>query len=367
MKARTAILAAACALGLACAAAGAEAPIEFSGVLTNEGHVKIALTSTATHVTRWVEPGEDFLGYTVTRYDPKEDAVFLKRSGQEIRLGLIPSKSPNPAATTAAAATPANQAAATEVTANAVRSNLRQFVAAARRFQAERGTNSVAFSDVVGPGKYIRELTPVAGENYSALTFSPDVTSVSVTTSNGTNVALDTTTGASPAVGVSVANVPPTAPSAAASTATTTPATATTSAPASNTASTTAPVTLPPSLPATTPQPPSETNTVATTPPTTPSTPSTSSTASSTTIGATNALPASTIGTPPSTATGFPPPTTPNAGDALAPTGTRYTTRPGETLGDVARANGMTVEQLQALNPGLNAGSLPSGQVVRIR
>src|ERR1043166_2988333 len=72
----------------------AESPVEFSGVMTAGGKTKIALTDTSTKTTTWVEPGQDFRGFSVTRYDPKEDAVFLKKGGHETRLALVASKTP---------------------------------------------------------------------------------------------------------------------------------------------------------------------------------------------------------------------------------------------------------------------------------
>lgn len=180
-------------LGLLVAAAplrAAEPTIQFTGVLTADGKTRLALTDKATATTQWVEPGEEFKGYAIARYDAEEEAVFVQKGGQEHRLPLA-SPQPRPAASAAAVAS----AAASEATQRAIRSNLRALAAAARQYQLERGTASVAFADLVGPGKFIGELKPIAGENYSTLNFSPDVTAISVTTSEGATVAIDFSTG----------------------------------------------------------------------------------------------------------------------------------------------------------------------------
>lgn len=164
----------------------AEPSIEFSGVLTAEGKTQVALTDTARKSTTWVKTGDEFNGYTVARYDAKEDAVFLKKGGQEIRLGLVTARTVEPQPTAAT-----RSAALAESTAAAIRANLRQLASAARQYQIASNATSVSFSDLVGPGKLIREIKPVAGENYSTLTFGSNVTGVSVTTATGATVGLD--------------------------------------------------------------------------------------------------------------------------------------------------------------------------------
>ena len=166
--------------GVTAAVRAADTPLEFSGVLTADGKTRIALTDPVTTVTQWVEPGEEFKGYTVARYDAKDEAVFVKRNGREFRIPLATAK------TATAAGSPATLA-----TTNAIRGNLRTLAAAARQYQLERRVTNVSFADLVGPGKFIGELKPVAGENYSTLSFGPDVTAVSVTTDGGVTVALE--------------------------------------------------------------------------------------------------------------------------------------------------------------------------------
>jgi LysM repeat protein len=74
-------------------ATAAEPAVEFSGVLTENGKARVALTDKATGFTRWVESGAEFNGYTVANYDAKEETVTVKKDGAEYRLPLVSSKS----------------------------------------------------------------------------------------------------------------------------------------------------------------------------------------------------------------------------------------------------------------------------------
>jgi hypothetical protein len=177
-------------LGLMMAAVlrGAESDIEFAGIITAEGKTRIALTDKTRKSTTWVEPGQQFNGYTVARYDEKEEAVYVTKGGKETRLGLIASKTTEARPVDPESATPPAQASAV---ATAIRSNLRQLAIAARQLQQARGVTTVGYNDLVGPDKLIKELKPVAGENYSTLNFGPNVTAVSVTTSGGAIVSFE--------------------------------------------------------------------------------------------------------------------------------------------------------------------------------
>src|SRR5688572_1635356 len=189
----------------------AEPGIVFSGVMTAGGKTRIALTDPEKNVTTWVQPGEQFKGYTIARYDEKDEAVFLKKGTQETRIGLVAAKTPDtPASTSTAETTAATQAAA----AAAIRSNLRQLATAARQYQLAHNVSTVGYNDLVGPGKPIKELKPVAGENYSTLNFGPNVTGVSVTTANGTTISMDVPSANTVSIGASAiadsANAPTT-------------------------------------------------------------------------------------------------------------------------------------------------------------
>lgn len=286
-------------LGLLMAASplcAAEPAIQFTGVLTADGKTRLALTDKATDTTHWVELGDEFKGYAIARYDSAEEAVFVRKSGLEHRLPLAsPQSRPVPSATVAA------RAGASEATQRAIRSNLRALAAAARQYQLERGTASVAFADLVGPGKFIGELKSIAGENYSTLNFSPDVTAISVTTTDGATVAIDLSTGLAqapkPVAPPPVATAPPPAP---------------VQPPAAS-----APVAVPAAAP-----------TVA------------------------------------STAPAAPEALTPTGREPVSPT---YQIQGGDTWQKIADATGVTVPELQRLNPTVNGGSLPAGQTIRIK
>jgi LysM repeat protein len=300
----------------------AETPVEFSGVMTTGGKTRLALTNTATKSTTWVEPGEQFNGYTVARYDAKEDAVFLKKDGRETRLGLVAAKTQeSPRPTLTAATTNADATA----TANAIRANLRQLVAAARQYQIERGVTSVGYSELVGPDKLIKELKPIAGENYSTLTFGPNVTGVSVTTATGSTIALDIPpTGATAAVAPIAAAQPAAAGASVASNPAPLPTTGATPAPAAPRAN---PVPVP--APIATPA---------------------------------EAAPA----------TAAVPTTLPAASDSSTPTGRQpaspsYTIQGGDTWQKISETTGVPVQRLKELNPAILEGSaLPSGQTIRV-
>jgi LysM repeat protein len=199
------------AVSVASLLGAAEPAIEFSGVLSANGKTRIALTDTATKTTTWVGPGSQFSGYTVERYDPKEEVVFLKKSGQELRLPMVSGKTRDGSATTA------GSEPTTDTITTAVRANLRLLASAARQYQMAHGTTSATYSDLVGPDKLIKELKPIAGENYSTLSFGPNVTGVNVTTANGAVVSLDlpptsaapASVGGAPASAVAIQSPPP--------------------------------------------------------------------------------------------------------------------------------------------------------------
>jgi LysM repeat protein len=298
-------------ISVASLVAAAEPGIEFSGVMTTGGKTQLALTNTATKTTTWVEPGEQFNGYTIARYDPKEDAVFIKKGGEETRLGLVVPKTTESRPTALSGATNLAATVDATATANAIRANLRQLASMARQYLIEHGTASVTYSDLVGPDKLIKELKPIAGENYSTLSFGPNVTAVSVITANGATIALDIPSASAPATNAA--------------------ATAQTSPPSTTAAPAAAPVSSPAAS-----NPPA----IAATASPTPSTPA---------------------------------PTVPSAPEALEPTGRQpaspnYTIQGGDTWQKISESTGVTVQRLKELNPTILEGNpLPSGQSIRIR
>lgn len=71
----------------------------------------------------------------------------------------------------AAMAIPAFQRVRAASQEKAVLNNLRMLSSAADQYYLEHGTTTVTFDELVGPGKYIKRIVPVAGENYHALRF----------------------------------------------------------------------------------------------------------------------------------------------------------------------------------------------------
>jgi type IV pilus assembly protein PilA len=71
----------------------------------------------------------------------------------------------------AAMAIPAFQKVRQSSQEKAVTNNLRQLAAAADQYYLETGKTSATYADLVGPQKYIRQINPVAGEDYRSLIF----------------------------------------------------------------------------------------------------------------------------------------------------------------------------------------------------
>ena len=67
----------------------------------------------------------------------------------------------------------------------AVLNNLRQYSAAADQYFMETGKTVATYDDLVGADRYIRELTPVAGEDYRTLIVTSKSTSLSVRLASG--------------------------------------------------------------------------------------------------------------------------------------------------------------------------------------
>jgi hypothetical protein len=74
----------------------------------------------------------------------------------------------------AAMAIPAFQKVRQASQEKAVVNNLRQLSAAADQFYLETNKTSATYADLVGPDKYIRQINPVAGENYTGIIFKRD-------------------------------------------------------------------------------------------------------------------------------------------------------------------------------------------------
>ena len=113
------------------------------------------------------------------------NAALPTMSAPSAPAAMVP---PPPQSPAAPAASPATKEAP-PATAALIKRNLRQLQAAADQYCLEHGVKEVASSKLYGPekDKYIRELKPVAGEDYSALLLK-EGGSVSVTTSDGATV-----------------------------------------------------------------------------------------------------------------------------------------------------------------------------------
>jgi len=85
----------------------------------------------------------------------------------------------------AAMAIPAFQKVRSSSQEKTIQNNLRQFSAAAQQYMLENAKNVAKYDDIVGPDKAIRELSPVAGEDYKSLVVHTDDESISVHTADG--------------------------------------------------------------------------------------------------------------------------------------------------------------------------------------
>jgi hypothetical protein len=70
----------------------------------------------------------------------------------------------------------------------AVRNNLREISLSAEQFFLENKVRTVTLEQLVGPGKYMRQLTPVDGEDYRTLDLSQGVTPWKIVTASGITV-----------------------------------------------------------------------------------------------------------------------------------------------------------------------------------
>jgi LysM repeat protein len=230
---------------------------------------------------------------------------------------------------------------------------LRQLATAARQVQTQRGVSSVSYNDLVGPDKPINEIKPVAGENYSTLNFGQNVMAVSVTTANGTTVALD---------------LSPTAVAGSATAPVATPTVPAVQAPG-----------VGPHIAASTAEP--------TTSPTGASSPTSPVNQSDAANIATSSSPSPTGFTssagPTATGSAVAPATAPTGSiqpvdpalpiDPVQPTGRQpaspsYMIQGGDTWEKISTGTGVPVLQLKQLNPSILEGSaLPAGQTIRVR
>jgi hypothetical protein len=164
----------------ASAAVPGETAIEFTGVLSTSGSVRLALRDRTTGVSSpWLKVGDTFSGYALTAFEPASETVVLTRDSNVTRVKLSPPK------TNAVVTEPLSEIAA------AILTNLRQLVAAADQHYLETPTQIPTLADLVGETKYVRRLLPVDGEDYGALQFTPGNRTLTVQTAHGQTVTLD--------------------------------------------------------------------------------------------------------------------------------------------------------------------------------
>lgn len=110
-----------------------------------------------------------------TRENLPDGILFRSHWDSSLKASLV-AGNPGAIASTgllAAMAIPAFQKVRSSSQEKVVFNNLRQLSAARDQFFLETGKDTCTYDDLVGPefGKYIRELKPVAGEDYTALVF----------------------------------------------------------------------------------------------------------------------------------------------------------------------------------------------------
>ncbi len=159
--------------------AAAADDLELVAVMVEPGKTSVQIKDKASGRTRWMVAGETVAGYTFKSYNASNGSVAMTKDNFTSNLTLKTAKIlstavPNaPTAQPPAAGIPALPAATDPVAAQqrAILNNLRQIAAAADQYYLENGTNKVTLSDLVGPEprKYIKQIVPVAGEDYSKL------------------------------------------------------------------------------------------------------------------------------------------------------------------------------------------------------
>jgi type IV pilus assembly protein PilA len=116
------------------------------------------------------------------------DGILVR--GQSYRslkqdLALVSVYNPITIGLFAAMAIPAFQKVRETSQEKAIQNNLRQFSAGAQQYMMETAKTVATYDDIVGPNKIIRELRPVAGEDYTSLVVHQSDNEISVRTAAG--------------------------------------------------------------------------------------------------------------------------------------------------------------------------------------
>lgn len=162
--------------------------------LMNEGIAKMPPEAQIgmSRMTAWL-PAE---GVTLiaTRQNLPDGVLFRSQWDSSLKASLVMAN-PGVVVTSgllAAMAIPAFQKVRANSQEKTVLNNLRQLSAARDQYFLEHGEATCTYADLVGPerGKYIREIKPVAGEDYTALVFEAGKPLV-IELSNGREVSVD--------------------------------------------------------------------------------------------------------------------------------------------------------------------------------
>lgn len=106
-------------------------------------------------------------------------------------IAMVGVYNPVTAGLMAAMAIPAFQKVRATSQEKAIINNLRQLSAAADQHMLETGAAEARYAQIVGPAKYLRNLTPVAGEDYTQIVVRATDTEISVTTAAGRTVRIE--------------------------------------------------------------------------------------------------------------------------------------------------------------------------------
>jgi type IV pilus assembly protein PilA len=117
-------------------------------------------------------------GILVQSIAPQSNKTILLL-GPAVALGL-----------TSAMAIPAFTKVRAQSQTKAITNNLRQLASAGQQYMLDKGVTQAGYRDLVGNGtdKYIRSISPVAGENYQDMTIYQTTTQISTRTADGTVV-----------------------------------------------------------------------------------------------------------------------------------------------------------------------------------
>ena len=158
-----------------------------ASVATNEPQAAAAIGFWTEHLPRLSRP---LVSVRSNRPDGILTRSYSFRSlKQEVLLGA---NGPVTIGLLSAMAIPAFQKVRATSQEKAIQNNLRIFSSSAQMHMLETGAKSASYADLVGSedGKYIRELKPVAGEDYESLVLHEGDTEISVTTVDGRIISL---------------------------------------------------------------------------------------------------------------------------------------------------------------------------------